>query len=92
MGVRNLKPVTPGSRFASRSDFSEITTNKPEKSLTVALRKKVVEIIQVELPLEDEVVGTKEDIELLITRETNLELTVKLLLLSMILTGLHIYR
>ena len=40
MGIRNLKPVTPGSRFASRSDFSEITTNKPEKSLTVALRKK----------------------------------------------------
>ena len=40
MGVRNLKPVTPGSRFASRSDFSEITTKKPEKSLTVALRKK----------------------------------------------------
>ena len=40
MGVRNLKPVTPGSRFASRSDFSEITTDKPEKSLTAALRKK----------------------------------------------------
>ena len=40
MGVRNLKPVTPGSRFASRSDFSEITTDKPEKSLTVSLRKK----------------------------------------------------
>ena len=40
MGVRSLKPVTPGSRFASRSDFSEITTDKPEKSLTVALRKK----------------------------------------------------
>ena len=40
MGVRNLKPVTPGSRFASRSDFSEITADKPEKSLTLALRKK----------------------------------------------------
>ena len=40
MGVRNLKPVTPGSRFASRSDFSELTTDKPEKSLTTALRKK----------------------------------------------------
>ena len=39
MGVRNLNPVTPGSRFASRSDFSELTTDKPEKSLTVALRK-----------------------------------------------------
>ena len=40
MGVRSLKPVTPGSRFASRSDFSEVTTDKPEKSLTTALRKK----------------------------------------------------
>ena len=40
MGVRSLKPVTPGSRFASRSDFSEITVSKPEKSLTVSLRKK----------------------------------------------------
>ena len=40
MGIRNLNPVTPGSRFASRSDFSELTTDKPEKSLTVALRKK----------------------------------------------------
>ena len=40
MGVRVLKPVTPGSRFASRSDFSDITEKKPEKSLTLALRKK----------------------------------------------------
>ena len=40
MGIRNLKPVTPGSRFASRSDFADLTTQKPEKKLTVALRKK----------------------------------------------------
>ena len=40
MGIRNLRPVTPGSRFASRSDFSDLTTQKPEKKLTVALRKK----------------------------------------------------
>ncbi len=39
MGVRQLKPVTPGSRFASRPDFADITTDKPEKSLTKALRK-----------------------------------------------------
>ena len=39
MGIRSLKPVTPGSRFATRSDFSEITTAQPEKSLTTALRK-----------------------------------------------------
>ena len=40
MGVKYLKPTTPGSRFASRSDFAEITTDKPEKSLPKALRKK----------------------------------------------------
>jgi len=39
MGIRVLKPVTPGSRFATRDDFSEITTSTPEKSLTTALRK-----------------------------------------------------
>jgi large subunit ribosomal protein L2 len=40
MGIRKLKSVTPGSRFASRSDFSEITKSTPEKNLTKALRKK----------------------------------------------------
>lgn len=40
MGIRKLKSVTPGSRFASRSDFAEITAKSPEKSLTTALRKK----------------------------------------------------
>ncbi|MBL51896.1 MAG: 50S ribosomal protein L2 [Candidatus Marinimicrobia bacterium] len=39
MGVRQLKPVTPGSRFASRPDFADLTTDKPEKSLTTPLRK-----------------------------------------------------
>jgi len=40
MGIKQLKSVTPGSRFASRSDFSELTTRTPEKRLTRALRKK----------------------------------------------------
>ena len=40
MGIRNLKPVTPGSRFASRPDFADLTAHKPEKKLTTALRKK----------------------------------------------------
>ena len=40
MGIRYLKPTTPGSRFATRSDFSELTVSSPEKKLTKALRKK----------------------------------------------------
>lgn len=42
MGIRFYKPVTPGRRGASVSDFAEITDRKkrPEKSLTVRARKK----------------------------------------------------
>ena len=39
MGIRIVKPTTPGNRFATRPDFAEITKSSPEKSLTVALRK-----------------------------------------------------
>ncbi len=39
MGIKQLKSVTPGSRFATRSNFSEITKGSPEKKLTKALRK-----------------------------------------------------
>ncbi|MFN9175311.1 MAG: 50S ribosomal protein L2 [Synechocystis sp.] len=35
MGIRNYRPMTPGTRQASVSDFTEITKSKPEKSLTV---------------------------------------------------------
>lgn len=33
MGLRKLKPRSPGSRFVVLPDFAEITTDKPEKSL-----------------------------------------------------------
>ena len=41
MGIRFYKPVTPGRRGASVSDFAEITDRKkrPEKSLTVRAKK-----------------------------------------------------
>ena len=39
MGIRSIKPTTPGNRFSSRSDFAEITKSTPEKGLTTALRK-----------------------------------------------------
>ncbi len=42
MGIRFYKPVTPGRRGASVSDFAEITDRKkrPEKSLTIRAKKK----------------------------------------------------
>jgi large subunit ribosomal protein L2 len=39
MGLKKLKPVTPGMRFRVMPDFAEITTSKPEKSLLTDLRK-----------------------------------------------------
>ena len=39
MGLKRLKPITPGQRFSVVNNYSEITTNKPEKSLTEPIKK-----------------------------------------------------
>ena len=33
MAIRSRKPTSPGRRFQTVSDFSEITRDRPEKSL-----------------------------------------------------------
>lgn len=40
MGLKKYKPTSPGRRFQSVSDFSEITRTTPEKSLLEPLPKK----------------------------------------------------
>jgi large subunit ribosomal protein L2 len=39
MGIKTYKPVTPSRRHMSTSDFKDITSTEPEKSLLVPLRK-----------------------------------------------------
>jgi len=39
MPVKKYNPVTPGTRFRVGNSFSEITTDKPEKSLLAPLKK-----------------------------------------------------
>lgn len=39
MGIRKLRPMTPGTRFASVSTFEEVTKDRPEKSLLRPLKK-----------------------------------------------------
>ncbi len=39
MPLRKPKPTSPGRRFATYSDFAEITRDEPEKSLTEGLKK-----------------------------------------------------
>jgi len=40
MGIKKYKPTSPGRRNMSVSDFSEITTDQPEKSLLAPLTSK----------------------------------------------------
>jgi large subunit ribosomal protein L2 len=39
LALKKYKPVSPGRRFASASDFSVLTKKEPEKSLTVSISK-----------------------------------------------------
>lgn len=39
MGIRKFSPVTPGTRYRVGNSFAEITTDTPEKSLTVGIHK-----------------------------------------------------
>ena len=40
MGIRSRKPTSPGRRFQTSADFSEITKSRPEKSLLAPKPKK----------------------------------------------------
>jgi large subunit ribosomal protein L2 len=40
MAIRKIKPTTPGQRFMTVSEYNEITTTTPEKSLLEILKKK----------------------------------------------------
>lgn len=40
MAVKTFRPITPSRRAMTSFDFSEITRDKPEKSLTAPLRRK----------------------------------------------------
>ena len=39
MGIKKYNPTSPGLRGMTVSTFEEITTDKPEKALTVTLKK-----------------------------------------------------
>jgi large subunit ribosomal protein L2 len=39
MGIRSFRPYTPGTRQRVVSDFSEVTKDKPEKSLTFSVHR-----------------------------------------------------
>ena len=49
MAIKKYKPTSNGRRNMTSSDFAEITTDKPEKSLLAPLNEKAVVITKVKL-------------------------------------------
>ena len=45
MAIRSFKPYTPGTRTRVVTDFSEVTSSKPERSLVVSKHQKKDDII-----------------------------------------------
>ena len=80
MGIRKLKPTTPGQRHKVIGAFDKITASTPEKSLVVG--KKSTGGISV--------VVTNKSTELSISRETKMAFLQQLKLSSMILIVLHV--
>ena len=39
MGIKKFNPITPGLRQKVSVDFAELTTSRPEKSLTTGIHK-----------------------------------------------------
>ena len=39
MAIRKINPTSPGQRGMTKSDYQEITTSTPEKSLLKSLKK-----------------------------------------------------
>ena len=70
MGIKTYSPYTPSRRQMTGSDFSEITKSTPEKSLVVALGKKMpAVIIRVKLQLDIAEAVLRENTESSISRE-----------------------
>ena len=62
MAIRKFKPYTPGTRQRVVTDFSEITSAKPERSLIVSKHRVKGRIVELSLVVIVEVV-TKGNID-----------------------------
>jgi len=62
MSVKEYKPTSPGRRWGSVSQFSEITREKSEKSLVVGLKKNSGRNNQGKITVRHRGGGAKESI------------------------------
>ena len=94
MAIRKFKPYTPGTRQRVVTDFSEILSSKPERSLIVSKHRVKGEIIAVLLPVVIVAEAIKDNIGWLILEEIKKILMLRLRQFIVILIemlGWHCY-
>lgn len=79
MSVQQYKPSSPGRRKSSVDDFSDITKTVPEKSLTVAIRKRGGRNSQGKITVRHHGGGHRQRYRLVDFRQERLDAPVKVL-------------
>ena len=72
MGIKRYTPYTPSRRNMTGLDFTEITKNAPEKSLTVSLKKNSGRNNQGKITVRHHGGGSRRNIESLISSATRI--------------------
>ena len=86
MGIKKYTPYTPSRRNMTGLDFTEITKNAPEKSLTVSLKKNSGRNNQGKITVRHHAAVQEENIESLISSATRITLLQPFFLSSTIRT------
>ena len=71
MGIKQYKPTSPGRRGATGQTFEEITKRKPEKALTVPLKKKAGRNVQGRITVRHRGGGAKRQLRIIDFKRNN---------------------
>jgi large subunit ribosomal protein L2 len=71
MGIKQYKPTSPGRRGATGQTFEEITKHKPEKALTVPLKKKAGRNAQGRITVRHRGGGAKRQLRIIDFKRNN---------------------
>jgi len=71
MGIKQYKPTSPGRRGATGQTFEEITKDKPEKALTVPLKRKAGRNAQGRLTVRHRGGGAKRQLRIIDFKRNN---------------------
>ena len=90
MGVKQYKPTSPGRRFQTVSDFADVTSTTPEKSLLAPLPKKAGRNNNGRVTTRHQGGGTKRRYRIIDFKRNKMVFLQKLQRSSTTLTAVHV--